>query len=171
MSPDSVIDDDPFAGADPFDNSVPKKNGGYAATAAAPEPKLDHGEAAAAHVTESASAPIAENTHISFESLGVVDTTQKSNGESSNPTNGKTKRIVITLPTSEDVGEGRRQFKRIYDALISHPGDDRFMVMIVERDQHYKLDFPNDTTHYSDELMHQLLKFISADSIEVQPLV
>ncbi len=95
---------------------------------------------------------------------------QKTNGESLNPTNGKAKRIVITLPPSENVDEGRRQFKRVYDALISHPGDDRFMVTIVERDQRYKLDFPNDTTHYSDELMHQLLKFISADSIDVQPL-
>jgi len=128
---------------------------------------LNKGDAAAARAAESASAPV-DNTRATFESLGVV--ARKSNGESSHPTNGKSKRIVITLPPSENVDEGRRQFKRIYDALISHPGDDRFMVTIVEHDQQFKLDFPNDTTHYSDDLMHQLLKFISADSIDVQPL-
>jgi len=165
----NVVDDDPFAGADPFDDSAPKKNGGggNGVTASAPEPKLNHGDAATARGGESASAAV-ENPPAAFESLGVV--ARKSNGESSNPTNGKAKRIVITLPPSENVDEGRRQFKRVYDALISHPGDDRFMVDIVERDQHYKLDFPNDTTHYSDELMQQLLKFISADSIDIQPL-
>ena len=167
----SVVDDDPFAGADPFGDSTPKKNGGggYVVAASAPAPQLNNSDAATAPVAESVSAAI-DNTRAEFESLGVVYAAQKTNGESLNPTNGKAKRIVITLPPSENVDEGRRQFKRVYDALISHPGDDRFMVTIVERDQRYKLDFPNDTTHYSDELMHQLLKFISADSIDVQPL-
>ncbi len=174
VNPDPVIDDDPFAGADPFEDSAPKKSsgGGDRVTASAPAPQLNNGDAATARATESASesaSAVVDNTRATFESLGVV--ARKSNGESSKPTNGKSKRIVITLPPSEDVNEGRRQFKRVYDALISHPGDDRFMVTIVEHDQHYKLDFPNDTTHYSDELMHQLLKFISADSIDVQPLL
>ena len=171
VNPDPVIDDDPFAGADPFGNSTPKKNGGggYGVAALQTSSQLNDGDAATAPVAESVSAAV-DNTRAEFESLGVVYATQKTNGESLNPTNGKAKRIVITLPPSENVDEGRRQFKRVYDALISHPGDDRFMVTIVERDQRYKLDFPNDTTHYSDELMHQLLKFISADSIDVQPL-
>ena len=165
----NVVDDDPFAGVDPFNDSTPKKNGGggFGVAASAPAPQLNKGDAAAARAAESASPPT-DSTRAEFESLGVVS--KKSNGESSHPTNGKSKRIVITLPPSENVDEGRRQFKRIYDALISHPGDDRFMVTIVEHDQQFKLDFPNDTTHYSDDLMHQLLKFISADSIDVQPL-
>ncbi len=78
------------------------------------------------------------------------------------------KRVVITLNTAGD----KLLLRRVYEALISHPGEDMFTLIVTETDgKQYAYDFYNEsTTHYCDELMARLLKFVSRDAIEVKPL-
>jgi hypothetical protein len=62
--------------------------------------------------------------------------------------------------------------RRVYEALISHPGEDMFTLIVTETDgKQYAYDFYNEsTTHYCEELMARLLKFVPRDAIEVKPL-
>lgn len=78
--------------------------------------------------------------------------------------------VMIEIPPVHSVVQGRRDFKRTYDALISHPGSDRFVIYVSEKDQKYKIDFPTDTTNLSPALLELLYKFLPSDAIRVVPL-
>jgi hypothetical protein len=77
-------------------------------------------------------------------------------------------RIVIRLNAAGD----KLLLRRVYDVLISHPGQDHFTLFVTETNgQQYALDFYNEsTTHFCGELIDRLLKFVSSDAIEVLPL-
>ena len=92
----------------------------------------------------------------------------KERGKLAEVTDEKPKRIVITLDAAGD----KLLLRRVYDVLISHPGDDHFTLMVTEADgRQYALDFYNESsTHYCEELVQRLLKFIPPGAIEVHTL-
>jgi hypothetical protein len=75
---------------------------------------------------------------------------------------------VVTLHAAGD----KLLLRRVYDALISHPGKDQFSLKVTEADgRQYELDFYNEsTTHYCDELVERLLRFVPREAIEVHAL-
>ncbi len=96
---------------------------------------------------------------------------KNSNGESGNLTDETPKRIVVTLHPTGDVEKDRLRVKRVYDVFVSHPGPDRFALVVFEPDgRHFELDFFNQTTHDCDELRKRLYNFITPDVIDVQSL-
>jgi len=101
-----------------------------------------------------------------------VEEPKKANGDSVKVADGPPKRIVITLLTTGDAPGDKLLLRRVYDTLISHPGDDHFTLIVTETDgRQFAMDFFNDlTTHYCDELVEQLSKFVPADVIKVQAL-
>ncbi len=101
-----------------------------------------------------------------------VEEPKKANGDSVKVADGPPKRIVITLLTTGDAPGDKLLLRRVYDTLISHPGDDHFTLIVTETDgRQFAMDFFNElTTHYCDELVEQLSKFVPADVIKVQAL-
>ncbi len=82
------------------------------------------------------------------------------------------RRIVVTLRPTGDRDVDKRRIQRVYESFVSHPGQDRFTLVVFEPDgRRFELDFMNDATRYSDELLRQLHKFVTPDVIEVHPLV
>jgi len=101
-----------------------------------------------------------------------IEETNNADVESVNMADEPPKRIVITLPSTGDAAKDKYLLRRVYETLISHPGNDHFTLVVTEADgQQFAIDFYNDsTTHYCNELLARLGRFVSADVIEVQPL-
>lgn len=96
-----------------------------------------------------------------------VEQAKKVSGNLADVTEQSPQDVVITLDAAGD----KLLLRRVYDALISHPGEDHFTLVVTELDgRQFKVDFYNEsTTHYCDELVTQLLKFVKSDAITVRP--
>jgi DNA polymerase III subunit alpha len=76
--------------------------------------------------------------------------------------------VVVYLARSGDDGKDRRRLKRLHGLLTSYPGQDRFIIVIDGDDRTEKLDFPNHTTGFCQDLFYDLLSVVEAEqNIEV----
>jgi hypothetical protein len=112
--------------------------------------------------------PLLKSNGAAAKFASFVEEPKNGKGNLAEVTDPLPQRLVITL---DAVGD-KLLLRRVYDALISHPGDDHFTLVVTETDgRQYELDFYNEsTTRYGDELMAQLLKFVKRDAIAVRPL-
>ncbi len=76
--------------------------------------------------------------------------------------------ITITLTASGEKERDVRRMKRIHGVLNSYPGDDRFCFLVYERGRQHLLDFPNDTTAASHELLNKLVELVGQENIQVE---
>jgi DNA polymerase-3 subunit alpha len=87
-----------------------------------------------------------------------------SNGKSS----GSRQLITITLTASGEKERDVRRMKRIHGLINSYPGDDRFCFLVYERGRQHLLDFPNDTTAATHELLDKLVELVGQENIQVE---
>jgi hypothetical protein len=79
--------------------------------------------------------------------------------------------VKILLKRNHDKERDVRRLKRILGLLRSSPGHDRFALMVFEEGQYYLIEFPNDTTGISAELLGHLEELAGgAENIQVEPL-
>lgn len=76
--------------------------------------------------------------------------------------------VTITLKSSGARERDVRRMKRVHGLLNSYPGRDRFCFLIYERGFKHLLDFPNDTTNATHELLSQLSELVGRDNIQVE---
>ncbi len=74
--------------------------------------------------------------------------------------------LMIYLKRSEDTDKDRRRLARLHGILVSYPGKDRFTIVIEDRKQAYKMEFPNHTTSDCEELRRDLESIVGIDNIE-----
>ncbi|MEX1247773.1 MAG: DNA polymerase III subunit alpha [Anaerolineales bacterium] len=89
------------------------------------------------------------------------------------PTRGgeRTPRMVtIYLRSRGDKARDILTIRRVHGALISYPGADRFVFYVFEGRSSYLLDFPNDTTELSEELLARLEDMVGANNFRVEPI-
>ncbi|MBI3244353.1 MAG: DNA polymerase III subunit alpha [Chloroflexi bacterium] len=189
----SYSDDDPFAG-EAFDPTGeidsgpgPRANlggngngGGEAVTvspamtveAAAAVPGNGHGPVAGFEMMMWEDRPsLRSNGKSATRLLERVAQPKNSNVESVNLTDERPKRIVVTLFPTGEVEKDRLRVKRVYDTFVSHPGRDRFVLVVYEPDgRHFELEFYDVSTHFCDELQRRLYLFVTPDVIDVQLL-
>ncbi len=77
---------------------------------------------------------------------------------------------VILRPGGDKVRDNLR-LRQCYGVLISYSGHDRFALQIFERQRGYRIEFPNYTTTFCNELISRLATIVGADNIIVEPLV
>lgn len=87
-----------------------------------------------------------------------------SNGKSS----GSRQLITITLTASGEKERDVRRMKRIHGLINSYPGEDRFCFLVYERGRQHLLDFPNDTTAATHELLDKLVELVGQENIQVE---
>ena len=80
------------------------------------------------------------------------------------------KQITVNLRSSGNKEEDRRRIKTIYGTLISFHGRDRFSFQIFENGGRHLLDFPNDSTRISPELLRRLKKLMGEESWQVEDI-
>ena len=70
------------------------------------------------------------------------------------------------IATDRDV----RRLRMVYGRLRSFPGRDRFAFLIHEGSRQYQLEFPNDSTGISPQLVQKLAELVGEENIYIQPL-
>lgn len=76
--------------------------------------------------------------------------------------------VTVTLKSSGVRDRDVRRMKMVHGLLNSFPGRDRFCFLIYERGFRHLLDFPNDTTSATSELLNQLSDLVGRDNIQVE---
>ncbi len=76
--------------------------------------------------------------------------------------------MMIYFQRSEDAEKDRRRLRRLHGILTAYPGKDRFSIVLEDAKQSFKMEFPNDTTAYCDDLVSDLLTIVGdAHNIEL----
>jgi DNA polymerase-3 subunit alpha len=76
--------------------------------------------------------------------------------------------MMIYFQRSEDAEKDRRRLRRLHGILTAYPGKDRFSIVLEDAKQSFKMEFPNDTTAYCDDLVSDLLTIVGdAQNIEL----
>lgn len=77
---------------------------------------------------------------------------------------------TIYLRSKGDKARDILAIRRVHGMLISYPGADRFAFYVFEGRSGYLLDFPNDTTELSEELLARLEEMVGTNNFRVEPL-
>jgi hypothetical protein len=80
------------------------------------------------------------------------------------------KQITVNLRSSGNKEQDRRRIKTIYGTLISFHGRDRFSFQVFENGGRHLIDFPNDTTRISPEMLARLKKLMGEESWRVEEI-
>jgi DNA polymerase-3 subunit alpha len=79
--------------------------------------------------------------------------------------------LSIVLRATGDKEKDVRRLKCINGALRSCPGRDKFAFHILENGRRYLLEFPNESTGISADLLFKLSKFVEEENIRIDPLI
>ena len=77
---------------------------------------------------------------------------------------------TITLRSSGNKDRDVRRLRRIYGALVSCPGNDRFAFQVFENNSYFLLEFPNDSTGLNSDLINRLLEMVGEDNLRIDPI-
>ena len=78
--------------------------------------------------------------------------------------------VTIILRSTQDKERDVRRLKRIYGMLQSCPGQDKFSFMVFEHGRRFLLEFPNDTTGISAELLRRLIALVGEGNVSVDKI-
>ncbi|MEZ4670535.1 MAG: DNA polymerase III subunit alpha [Anaerolineae bacterium] len=68
--------------------------------------------------------------------------------------------LMIYFQRSPDAEKDRRRLRRLHGVLTKYPGRDRFSIVLEDQKQSFKMEFPNDTTAYCEDLVNDLLTIV-----------
>ncbi len=75
--------------------------------------------------------------------------------------------LRITIQRTGNNERDKRRLEHIHGILISRPGKCTFSFVVTGENRHVEIDFPQETTHYCDDLYTQLTQMVEPDAIEV----
>ncbi|NLF00077.1 MAG: hypothetical protein GX601_03780, partial [Anaerolineales bacterium] len=77
--------------------------------------------------------------------------------------------VHVTLARTGEQTRDVRMLRSIHSLLADHPGQDRFVIQVVGgRCEAFELDFPNERTRCSPELVQRLAALVGADAVRVE---
>lgn len=78
------------------------------------------------------------------------------------------KEVRVFFKPDREEEKNVKRLRRIVSEFLQHPGNDRFSIVVLENDDSgYKLDFPNKTTHFCEELKDGLHKINGVETVEI----
>ena len=78
--------------------------------------------------------------------------------------------VTIVLRSTGERERDVRRLKCIHGALMSSPGIDKFAFHVFEGGRRYLLEFPNESTGVSPDLIAKLIKFAGEENIRIDPI-
>ncbi len=78
--------------------------------------------------------------------------------------------LTVILRSSGDKDRDVRLLRCVYGAVKSSPGRDRFAFHVFENGRRFLLEFPNETTGITPEVLGKLVKFAGEENIRIDPL-
>ncbi len=101
------------------------------------------------------------------KNIGLVIPKENSLEKTGEP---KTPRIaVITLRSTGNKETDVHRLKRVYGKLVSSPGFDHFVFQVYENERIYLLEFPNETTGLTSELIAKLIEQAGEGNLRIDP--
>ncbi len=76
--------------------------------------------------------------------------------------------VKVILRGGEDKERDTRRLKRIHGMLRSTPGKDRFAFMMFERGHYFLIEFPNETTRITPDLLRRLVELAGEENVQVE---
>jgi DNA polymerase-3 subunit alpha len=74
------------------------------------------------------------------------------------------------LHSTGDKTRDVRRLRHVHGLLMSCPGNDHFSLLLFEHGQYYSIEFPNDTTGITPELLRKLVAAVGEDNVRVEPI-
>ncbi|MGC9520989.1 MAG: DNA polymerase III subunit alpha [Anaerolineae bacterium] len=74
--------------------------------------------------------------------------------------------LYITLRRTGNNTTDFEKLSTLHEVLLSEPGSDDFVV-VLEGDQKIELSFPNESTHYTADLRHQIASIVGVDNLRI----
>ncbi len=78
--------------------------------------------------------------------------------------------IKVVLRANGDKDRDVRRLRRIVGMLRSSPGKDRFALLVFEHGHSFQIEFPNDTTGLTQDLMARLSEMVGVENVIVEPI-
>ena len=78
--------------------------------------------------------------------------------------------LTLVLRSSGDKSRDVRRLKILYGQVLSCPGKDRFSFMMFENGQYFLVEFPNETTGITPELLRRLQEILGAENVQVETI-
>ena len=78
--------------------------------------------------------------------------------------------ITVVLRSSGNKERDARRLKVVFGLMVSSPGKDRFSFMVFEQNSRYILEFPNETTGISPELVRRLSAVVGEDNLRIETI-
>lgn len=82
----------------------------------------------------------------------------------------KPRMLTVVLHSSGDKRRDHRRLQRLHGILRSCPGLDRFSLMIQEAGHNYLVEFPNNTTGITTEMLRRVSELIGEENVRVTPI-
>ena len=78
--------------------------------------------------------------------------------------------VTVILRSTGDRERDVRRLRMVYGRLRSFPGHDRFAFLIFEGSRQFQLEFPNDPTGISPQLIQKLVELVGEENLRIEPL-
>ncbi|HKJ28033.1 MAG TPA: OB-fold nucleic acid binding domain-containing protein, partial [Anaerolineales bacterium] len=82
----------------------------------------------------------------------------------------KKEMVTVVMRSLGDQDRDILRMRRVYGMLISEPGEDRFAFYVIESDRGYRLEFPNDTTDLTEDMLRRIEELIGKENVIVEPI-
>ncbi|NPV77952.1 MAG: DNA polymerase III subunit alpha [Anaerolineae bacterium] len=78
--------------------------------------------------------------------------------------------LTLVLRSSGDKSRDVRRLKNLYGQVLSCPGKDRFSFMVFENGHYFLVEFPNETTGITPELIRRLQEMLGPENVRVEAI-
>jgi len=78
--------------------------------------------------------------------------------------------VTVILRSGDDRMRDIRRLKRVYGTLRACPGKDRFALMLFEGGRRTVLEFPNDSTCLSEDVLRKLIELVGEENVRVDSI-
>jgi DNA polymerase-3 subunit alpha len=82
----------------------------------------------------------------------------------------KKEMATIVMRSLGDKNRDILRMRRVYGMLISEPGEDRFAFYVIESERGYRLEFPNDTTDLTEDMLRRIEDLMGKENVIVEPI-
>lgn len=78
--------------------------------------------------------------------------------------------VTVVMRATGDKPRDVRRIRRVHGLLQSHPGRDRFAFLVYEKGHSYLLEFPNNTTGLTPDLLRMLTDLVGEENVRVDTI-
>jgi DNA polymerase III subunit alpha len=100
----------------------------------------------------------------------IVPPAVQSHAAGSKRKDAQPRMVTAILRSTGDKVRDVRRLRHVHGLLLSCPGNDHFSLMLFEFGHYFLIEFPNNTTGITPELIRKLVSAVGEDNIRVEPI-